>query len=208
MRPLALALLLAVAASSVASAQPARPQTAGPAPAAGAMTKRERIKKRIQALRAYMLIDELGVDDQQSAKLLGVFSRYDDDFEKLLTARADLMRRLAAVTEKDAKADSDKLIDDMIANERAVRDVETRRLADLRKMLTPAQTAHLIVALPQLERKIQNQLRRAIMAGGGGAAAAGAAAPRPKKAREAGRPDFGEDDDDDDTPAAPPGKRR
>ena len=42
------------------------------------------------------------------------------------------------------------------------RELEDKRLAELRKILTPAQTARLLIVLPELERKIQNQLRRAI----------------------------------------------
>jgi hypothetical protein len=42
-------------------------------------------------------------------------------------------------------------------------DTEEQRLAQLRKILTPAQTARLIVVLPAMERKIQNQLRKAVL---------------------------------------------
>jgi hypothetical protein len=177
----ALCVALALGATSVAVAQPAP---------VGQQQRRERIKKRIQALRAYMLLDQLGVDEQLSGKVLGVFTKYDEEFEKLLAARADLNRRINALTPKDAKPAVDKLIDDTLANQHAFRDVEGRRLDELRKLLTPQQTARLLVVLPALERRIQNQLRRAIKGPGGKA--------------KAGRPDFGDDDSDDDLPDPPP----
>ena len=55
------------------------------------------------------------------------------------------------------------MIDDAIANQRSFWDLEDKKIAELRKVLTPAQTAKLLIVLPALERKIQNQLRKAIV---------------------------------------------
>jgi hypothetical protein len=182
MRAVAIAIAIAIGASSIVAAQP-------PIGAQQQQLRRDRIKRRIQALRAGMLIEKVGVEEQLSGKVLAVFAKYDDEFEKLLIARVELNRRLSAVTAKDAKASVDKLIDDRIANQRATWDVESRRLDELRKLLTPQQTARLVVELPLLERRIQNQMRRAIGAPAG---------VRPRG--EPDRPDFGEDLDDDDAP--------
>jgi hypothetical protein len=69
--------------------------------------------------------------------------------------------------------------------------VEERRLAELRKILTPAQTTRLLVVLPAFERKIQNQLRRAIVR---------------KTAPRVGDPD--DEDLDDEDGDGPPQRRR
>jgi hypothetical protein len=191
MTRLVLVIAVLMMGMSQAGAQP-QPQK----PAAANQGKRERVKKRIQALRAFMLIDQLGLDEQTAAKVLLVFSKYDEEFEKALAERADLQRKLGAITEKDAKAAVDSLVDQATSNGRAVWDIDARRLAELRKLLTPAQTAHLIVQLPLLEKRIQNQLRRAIQGAGPG-----------PRAKEPGRPDFGEDDDDDDGPPVKPRPR-
>jgi hypothetical protein len=174
-RAVALALALAVAAP-VVHAQP------GPVPGE---TRRERIKKKIRALRAYTLTEELSLDETTAGKLFPVLAKYDDVFDKLLQARAELERRIKeADAIKDPRA-VDKLVDEAVANQRAFWDAEDKRLAELRKILTPAQTARLLVVLPALERKIQNQLQRAIKAG--------------KKAAP--------DDDEDEAPAPPPRRR-
>src|SRR5439155_9815110 len=68
----------------------------------------------------------------------------------------------AASTATDNKA-VDKLIDDAAANQKALWDTEVKRLADLRKILTPQQVARTLVVLPKMERQIQNQLRKAAM---------------------------------------------
>ena len=117
------------------------------------------MKKKIRAMRAYTLTEELSLDETAAAKLFPILSRYDDVTDKLLTARVDIQRRLTTAT--DPKV-IDKAIDDAVTNQKAFWDLEEKRLAEMRKVLTPAQTARLLVVLPAFERKIQNQLRRAL----------------------------------------------
>jgi hypothetical protein len=158
MRWFVLALMLAVA--SPVWAQPAQP---GAQPAAKE-ERREKIKKRIRALRAYTLTEELALDEQTAGKLFPMLAKYDDEFDKLLVARVDLEKRLQdAGSQTDNKA-VDKLIDEATANQKALWDTESKRLVDLRKILTPQQVARTLVVLPKMERQIQNQLRKAAMA--------------------------------------------
>jgi hypothetical protein len=148
---LVIALVLVALGGSVVEAQPA-PRTA----------RREAIKKKIRALRAYTLTDELQLDDKATAKLFPILARWDDVTEKLVQQRVDLARRLGTANQiKDQKA-IDKLIDEAIANQKAFWDLEDKRFAELRRALTPAQAARLLIVLPAFERRIQNQLKRAI----------------------------------------------
>jgi hypothetical protein len=147
-------LLFALLLSSV-------PALAQPSPDRAAQ-RREKIKDRIRAMRAYMLTTELQLDEQTAAKLFPVLAKFDNEFDKLLQERMDIQRRLQSVgSVRDAKV-VDKLIDEAVANQRALWDTEDKRLAQLRKILTPAQTARVLVVLPAMERKIQNQLQRAV----------------------------------------------
>lgn len=182
MRRLALALLLALAGTAVA--QPGGP----PQPNQQQIQRRERIKKRIRALRAYTLTEELQLDEATAGRLFPVLAKYDDVFDKLLVARAQLATRLAQVSNGRDPAEANRVIEDAVQNQRAFWDMEEKRLAELRKILTPQQIARLLVVLPPLERKIENQLRNAIQGKG-----PGPAANRPAAA--AG------DDDDVDEPA-------
>jgi hypothetical protein len=151
-RVLALALAFVVAAPVV------RAQPAGPP----GVARRERIKKKIRAMRAFTLTEELQLDEATAGRLFPALAKWDDEFDKLLQQRADIEKRLrAADAIKDPRA-LDKLVDEAVANQRAFWDAQDKRLAELRKILTPAQTARLLVVLPALERKIENQLRRAI----------------------------------------------
>src|SRR5262245_53501141 len=155
--------------------------------------RREKIKERIRALRAYTLTAELQLDEQTAGKLFPTLAKFDGEFDKLLQQRIDIQSRLEAAGDaKDPKA-VDKLIDEAIANQHALWDTEDKRLAQLRKILTPAQTARVLVVLPAMERKIQNQLRRAVQ----------------RQQRKLGKPGAGEpvdpyDDDENPFASSPP----
>jgi hypothetical protein len=165
------ALILIVVLSSVAYAQ--APNRRGGRDPQAQQDRREAVKKKIRAMRAYTLTEELGLDEKSASKLFPILSKWDDVTDKLLQARVDIQRRLTSGAVTDAKQ-LDKLIDEAVANQKAFWDLEEKRLAELRKVLTPQQTARLLVVLPAFERKIQNQLKRAI-ARRGQAGARGAA---------------------------------
>jgi hypothetical protein len=181
-----------------AGAQPRRAGSAATAsPLAAAAERREEIKKRIRSMRAYTLTEELKLDPDTAGQLFPLLARYDDETDKLLERRVEVQRRLRrAEVMRDPRA-VDRLIDEALANQRGFRDLEDRRLAELRKILTPFQTAKLLVVLPDFERRIQNQLRKAITQRPRAPGAAG-------RARRAPPGDAVEDDDDPEPDDAPP----
>jgi hypothetical protein len=149
MRALVIALVVSLAAPALAQPAPDRVQE-----------RREKIKQRIRALRAYTLTEQLDLDPTTAGKLFPLLAKFDDEFDKLLLARTDIERRLRNADPKDPKLD--KLIDEAVANQRALWDTEEKRLVQLRKILSPAQVARVLIVLPAMERKIQNQLRKAV----------------------------------------------
>jgi hypothetical protein len=200
-----LAAWLAAAALSLgglgapAGAQPRRAGSAAPA----AAERREEIKKRIRSMRAYTLTEELKLDPEVAGQLFPLLARYDDETDRLLEKRGEVQRRLRRAEAMRDPRVVDRLIDEALANQRGFRDLEDRRLAELRKILTPFQTAKLLVVLPEFERRIQNQLRKAIGQRSGAAGAAGAAA----GVRSAPAGAAAEDDDDPEPDESPPPRR-
>ncbi len=180
-------LLFALALSAVLAAPAVADRRGGTDPTAAA-SRREDIKKKIRTMRAYTLTEELGLDEATAGRLFPVLAKWDDVTDKLLVQRVDLTRQLRTAQQLVPKA-IERLIDDAVANQKAFWDLEDKRLAELRKILTPAQTAQLLVVLPEFERKIQNQLRRAIAKPNG---------------RARGRTRMDPDENDDDADAAPP----
>ena len=148
-------------------------------------TKRDRVKKRIRALRAYTLTEELGLNEQDAGRLFPLLAKYDDDFDRLLLERQQLQQQLDAAGDLKDKGAINKVIDQSIANQRATWDVEDKRLAEIRKILTPAQVARMLIVLPALERRIQNQLRNAVKG-------------KPGQGANKKQPELEDDDFDDD----------
>jgi hypothetical protein len=182
------ALAVALGFALPAGAQPRRNGAA--AGSAATVERREQIKKKIRAMRAFTLTEELSLDEPTAARLFPLLARYDDDTDKLLERRVELQRRLRrADTLRDPRA-IERLIDDSLANQRAFWTLDDQRVGDLRKILTPLQVAKLLVVMPALERRIENQLRKAIVQ------------------RRPGAPASSLDDDDDMQPdeAPPPPK--
>jgi hypothetical protein len=191
----AAALALGPGLAAPAAAQPRRAGAAAPA----AAERREEIKKRIRAMRAYTLTEELKLDPQIAGQLFPLLARYDDETDRLLERRVEVQRRLRRVDAMRDPRAVDRLIDEALANQRGLRDLEDRRLAELRKILTPLQTAKLLIVLPDFERRIQNQLRKAIAQRRGAAGASGPRTAPPGGAAEA--------DDDPEPDEAPPPRR-
>src|SRR5688572_31719682 len=142
----ALIIFLVLLVGTPAFAQPADIKDVDPQ-----QHRRDKIKQRIRALRAYTLTEQLQLDEATAAKLFPALQKYDDEFDKLLLARADIQRRLMASESITDPKQLDKLIDEAVANQRALWDTEEKRLAQLRKILTPAQTARVLVVLPAME---------------------------------------------------------
>lgn len=146
-----LAIVLALfAVSPVALAQPGKQQ----------ISKRDQIKKRIRIARGNTLTVELNLDEPTANKLFPLLAKYDDELDALLGKKAEINHRLREAKPGDPNVD--RVIDEAVANQKALWVSEEHRLAELRKILAPAQTAKLLVVLPEFEQKIRNQLRKAI----------------------------------------------
>ncbi len=153
-RILAIMLGAILCVTAVASAQPRRDPAA----------RREQIKRKIQALRAATLASELSLDERALARVLPVLAKYDNVTEALVRERIEIHRHLR-MADRGKPRDVDRLIDKAVANQKSFWRLEAQRLAELRRILTPKQTARLLIVLPRFERRVQNQLRRALANG-------------------------------------------
>src|SRR5205823_4086188 len=115
---------------------------------------RERIKQKVRAMRAWVLTEELELDEATASKLVPVLTRFDDEAMRLVQERNQLRRQLADAREVGADAQLDPLIDKLVANQQARWAAEQRRFAELRRLLTVRQTSRLIELLPDLDRRI------------------------------------------------------
>ena len=166
LRKLIVALLLTGVAVPTAMAQPRR---RGPAQVADnrkvkpadRAAKRERVKQRIRIMRAMVLTEQLDLDEATAGKMFPILGRYDDELAKLLGERASLRAKLDRAR-TGAAGDINRLLDQLVANQRARWSAEEQRFADLRALLTPVQAAKLLDLLPEVDRKILRGLRGAV----------------------------------------------
>jgi hypothetical protein len=132
-----------------------RPQAQTPA-----AIRRDEIKRKLMAVRAYRLTEELSLDEATAARVFPLLTRYDQQVEQLTAERLALHQALRKGS-TDARV-LDDLIRRALANRRATVELEEKRIGELRKVLSAEQTARLLVALPQIERQIKNQIRRSM----------------------------------------------
>jgi hypothetical protein len=142
--------------------RPRHDRAAQRAPRAG---KRDKVKARIRAMRAWVVTEQLDLDAATAEKLFPILARYDDELARLLAERKQLRRALEQARQAGGPA-IDEALDRLIANQRARWSAEEQRFADLRAVLTPEQAAELLDLLPEVDRKILKGLRDAVEAPG------------------------------------------
>lgn len=137
------------------------PLAAGPGAPSEAM--RRELLERLSAERAWRLVDGLKLDQATSAKMFPILSKYDDLFFALFSERRalgqQLRAELAAPTANNARLTS--LIDKVLALRARRHTLESERLTELRRVLTPWQQARLLTLLPQIEGGFLRRIRHA-----------------------------------------------
>lgn len=127
-------------------------------------SKRHEIVQRIRAVRARKLTDVLGLDTATAAALFPILDRHDESIARLVqeirTGRKELRQRIRAGG--STSADFDARIDRLMALQRQLWERQEARFRDARKVLSPQQAALLFVALPEIDKKLYRQVRRAI----------------------------------------------
>jgi Spy/CpxP family protein refolding chaperone len=129
-----------------------------------AQAKRARVIEKIRALRAARIVEVLNLDEATATKLFAVLNRYDDQIFPLKAQVGQTRRELRALIDagKLDDATGNKLIDKILAARMQIAKLEDQRSAEVRKLLTVRQFATLVVALPEIERDIERQIRQAV----------------------------------------------
>lgn len=154
---------IVTAALAAATALAAPPVHAQPGPRVGDRDDaRERARQKIRALRAMILVQELGLDEATVARLGPVMARHDDELERLAVEHRTLRKALRAALAGNDDKKLDPLVDQLVANQHARWEREQARFAELRKLLTARQAARLVEVLPQVDRRILQGLRKAV----------------------------------------------
>lgn len=159
MRTLALLLLMMVAAPASADARPGRRDRGDQVAQRAPGQRREKVRQKVKAMRAMILVQELELDEATSARLGPVLDRFDDELVKLLAERGKLRGELRAAHDAGDDRRIGELIDRLLANQDARWDTERRRFAEVRRLISPRQAARLLDVLPEIDRRIMKALR-------------------------------------------------
>ena len=182
-----IAALVLAATAAPALAQPGaqppgktRPTVEGGPPRAGSgpggptnprwTARRERLRQRIRAMRAWYLTEQLQLDDTTAARLFPILGQFDDEMEALRQRGRQLRRALRRETDspRPDPAAVNRLVDALLVHYSDLYRVQRDRFTAVRKVVTPAQSAKLLLLLPRIDDAIRRQIQRAVGGGGKG----------------------------------------
>jgi len=131
---------------------------------ADAATKRERVRKRLRAARAWKLTEALDLSEKDAARLFPVLNKYDEKFFALQRDGAKLRRALKQQLASGAanQAEVNHLIEQSLAQQQRVWELGRQRFAEVRRVLSPAQAAKALYVLPEIDRAILREIRKAV----------------------------------------------
>ena len=131
--------------------------------------KRAKVMERVRAVRAARIVEVLDLDEAGAGRLFTVLGKYDDLILPLKVevgqARREIKQLIDSGKWDDAAAG--KLIERILAARAQIARLEEQRSAEVRKVLTTRQFAILVVELPEIERDIERQIRKAAGRRGG-----------------------------------------
>jgi Spy/CpxP family protein refolding chaperone len=132
---------------------------------------RAKVRERVRTMRTAKLIELLDLDEATAARLFPVLNRYDEQLEPIVRDMGEARREMRAQIEsgKPDVAKLNKLVDRVVAGREKMHKVENDRLRDVRKVLTPVQMAKIVIVLPEVDRFVHKEIRKALKRGGPGA---------------------------------------
>jgi hypothetical protein len=110
----------------------------------------------MRTIRAWVLVDELKLDDATSGRVFGILATFDARAVALAAERRAIVDSLRAKLEapRPDEAHIARTLDQLIANRSRRHALCDERIKELRKRLSPVQQAKLLLLLPRLERHL------------------------------------------------------
>lgn len=129
--------------------------------------KRDRIRDRIRAMRAWKLTEALELDEQTAARLFPILSRHDERYDALAAeaaaARGALRKEIEAAAPRAQVLE--RRMNELVAAHDKLHAWQKERFAAVRGVLTPEQAAKMLVLLPEIDQEVRRELRRAVRDG-------------------------------------------
>ena len=123
-----------------------------------------RVRKKIEALRASQLTEELELDEATSSKLFPAMKRADEARWKIEKSNRELVKELVRTLER-RKPDEKKInriLNELQANRRDLIKAEEIHLERVRQILSPADTGRYLIFQIKFQRNIRNKAAEAV----------------------------------------------
>jgi len=137
----------------------------------GALNERDlaRIRKKVEALRAWQLTEELDLDQETSAKLFPAMRDADDSRWRIESENRTIMREIKQLMgeENPEPAGLNNLLDRLQANNMELARVEDRHLNRVRRILSPELFVRYLMFQIRFQREIREKAAQAFREGSG-----------------------------------------
>ncbi len=120
--------------------------------------RREEIRKKIEAVRMWRMMEELRLDDATSSKLSSILSSQDQRRREIMKGQMELMQELRALL-RPQKPDDNRLksaLDRIEQNHRDMQELRNRELKDIRTLLTVEQQARFLIFQQEFQREMRD----------------------------------------------------
>ncbi len=138
-----------------------------PAAAQPDARKRQEVRREVTEFMLTQLQRQLALDAPTMQRVRDIWQRYqaqiDGVHQELGMAMRELKAQLAAPQPDDARLT--QLSDLVLSDRLKAQEIDTQRIRELKRALTPAQFAKAIVVTPQIRRQVQQQVVRALRNG-------------------------------------------
>lgn len=126
-----------------------------------------RVRKKIEALRAWQLTEELELDEATSSKLFPAMKRADEARWKIERNNRDLVKEMARILERRRPDEKriNRILNELLANRRDLIRAEERHLERVRQILSPADTARYLIFQIKFQKNIRKKAAEAIRDG-------------------------------------------
>jgi hypothetical protein len=124
---------------------------------------RDRVREKIKVLRVTRLVEALDLDERTATRLMPIVNKTYDDIGEVARDAGEARRNLRRLLDAGANDVSqvNALVDRLVADKLKIDQMENELFREVRKVLAPAQVGRLVLVLPEINREIQQQIRRA-----------------------------------------------
>jgi hypothetical protein len=122
-----------------------------------------RVRKKVEALRAWQLTEELDLDQETSSMLFPAMKDADEDRWRIEVQNRALFRDMVHLV-NDGKPDSGKIndiLDQLQANRKEMARVEERHIKKIREILSPEDAARYLMFTLRFQKELREKAARA-----------------------------------------------